>query len=390
MKIGVDASCWINSRGYGRFTRELLKAMIAREPDHQYLFFVDSIAYQQCSFPREVKVYKIPTKQAATEAASSSGFRSPVDMFRMAQTVSSEKLDILFYPSVYTYFPTFSNAKKIVAIHDVIPEVYPEMIFPDFRARLFWKIKAWLAVHQADIILTMSNFSKEGIQRHLHVKPEKIVVTTEAADPLFRPITQRAAINKMKNQIGLSEEDRYFLYVGGIGPHKNLRTLISSFNKFKEADQMQHYRLIIVGDYKDDVFWMDSEIQHQAQLDPRKSDILFTGYVPDKSLPVLYSAAEALIVPSYIEGFGLPALEAMSCGTAVIGSSTTSLPEIVGDAGLYFHPDKPDELTGYMKQLSANPSLKAKKEEAGLMRASIYTWEEAANIVLTAMKKLLM
>ncbi len=80
----------------------------------------------------------------------------------------------------------------------------------------------------------------------------------------------------------------------------------------------------------------------------------------------------------------------MSCGTAVIGSSTTSLPEIVGDAGLYFHPDKPDELTGYMKQLSANPSLKAKKEEAGLMRASIYTWEEAANIVLTAMKKLLM
>lgn len=390
MRIGVDASCWINQRGYGRFTRELLKAMIASDESSniEYVFFIDSVSYQSCDFPPGVKLVSVTTDRAAAQAASSSSYRSPQDMYRMAKAVSKEDLDILFYPSIYTFFPTTSKAKKVVAIHDVIPEMYPDLIFPTFRSKLFWKIKSEVAIHQADSILTVSNYSKGGIIDYLGIESRKIFVTVEAADSRFKKISRDEEFRKALMRNSLSAEDQYFLYVGGIGPHKNIPTLIEGFRLFRNRNGTDNMKLVIVGDFENDAFWMDDRIQRQAYLGATKDRILFTGHVPDDDLPFLYSGALALIIPSFSEGFGLPALEAMACGTTVISSETTSLPEIVGDAGLFFNPHKPDQLAGCMEKICYAPQLRETLQNKGFKRAREFSWNAAAKIVLNAFKKL--
>ena len=388
MRIGIDASCWANQRGYGRFTREILKAMIELEPEHEYIFFIDSVAGRQCRFPDNARVITVPSSTAATEAASASGYRSPADMLRMGKTVSQVPMDVLFYPSVYTYFPAFTAAKKMIAFHDVIAEMYPQLVFPNFRARLFWQAKTWLARFQADLILTVSEFSKQGIIRHFKVSPRKVVVTIEAADPIFRQISRNGELQPVIAKYHLTATDRYFLYVGGIAPHKNLKALIKAFHLFREQVPDANSKLVIVGDFEGDAFWMDPEIRTMARVGKESGDITFTGYVPDEDLPYLYSGAEALVLPSFCEGFGLPALEAMACGTAVIGSNTTSLPEVVGEAGLFFNPHHPHELAEHLKTIRENPSLKHQLEEKALHRAKQFNWQKAARIVLDTMKKL--
>jgi glycosyltransferase involved in cell wall biosynthesis len=388
MRIGVDASCWPNRRGYGRFARELLKAMILLGDNHEYVFFVDSASRPACTFPDGVTVITVPVSLAATEAASSSSHRPLRDMYKMGRAVSNTSLDIFFYPSVYTYFPVFSPVKKIVTIHDVIPEMYPDMVFPNHLAGTFWKMKMWAALRQADLVLTVSEYSKQGIRKYLKVKTDKILVTSEAADRCFQRMSMNGELDRIKKKYGLSEPDRYFLYVGGIGPHKNLKALIAAFNILKRRLGAPEQKLLVIGDFEYDAFWMDADIQQQARGNSHATGIVFPGYVPDEHLAYLYSGAEALVLPSFCEGFGLPAVEAMACGTAVLGSETTSLPEVVADAGLFFDPHRPEQLVDCMEKILQTPSLKAELGAAGLKRAAAYTWERAARIVLKAMKDL--
>jgi len=388
MKIGVDASCWLNRRGYGRFARELLKAMILASENHEYVFFIDSASRPACAFPDGVRIITVPVSRAATQAASSASRRSLRDMYNMGRAISNEPLDVLFFPSIYTYFPVFSPVKKIVAIHDVIPEMYPDLVFPNRRAKLFWGMKRWAALRQTDLVLTVSNYSKQGILKHLNVEADKIFVTCEAADPCFYRKSSNAELQRLKNKYGLSEADRYFLYVGGIGLHKNLKTLLTAFKMLKQRLNAPEQKLVIVGDIEHDAFWMDPDIQQQARADSSVNGIFFPGYIADDHLAELYSGAEALVLPSFSEGFGLPAVEAMARGTAVIGSETTSLPEVVADAGLFFNPHRPEQLAACMEKVWTDPALKAKLGTAGLKRASSYSWEKAADLVLTTMQNL--
>jgi glycosyltransferase involved in cell wall biosynthesis len=309
-------------------------------------------------------------------------------MYKMGHAVSNTSLDIFFYPSVYTYFPVFSPVKKIVTIHDVIPEMYPDMVFPNPLARSFWKMKMWAALRQADLVLTVSEYSKQGIREHLKVETDKILVTSEAADRCFQRMSLNGELDGIKKKYGLSGPDRYFLYVGGIGPHKNLKALIAAFNILKQRLGAPEQKLLVIGDFEHDAFWMDADIQRQARGSRHVAGIVFPGYVPDEHLAYLYSGAEALVLPSFCEGFGLPAVEAMACGTAVLGSETTSLPEVVADAGLFFNPYRPEQLVECMEKIWKSPSLRAELGAAGLKRAASYTWEGAARIVLNAMKDL--
>lgn len=388
MRIGIDTTCWINARGYGRFTREILKAMVAGHSAHEYVFITDSVTYPQCRFPEGVRVVNVPVKDAAANAASYSGHRPIQDIYNMGRIVSKEPLDILFYPSVYTYFPVFSRAKKIVTIHDTIPELYPELVFPNLKTRLFWKLKTRMALYQADLVLTVSEHSKESISTCFKLDKKKIAVTPEAADVYFKPKSKNNATTAIVGKYGLSEDDRYFIYVGGISPHKNLRTLIRAFHKLQKRTAAPERKLLIVGDLKDDTFWMDDTIREIANTNGGANGILFTGYVPDEDLPYLYSGAEACVLPSFSEGFGLPALEAMACRTAVIGSKTTSLPEVVGEAGLFFDPQSSQELSDCMERIYTKPSLRNSLGKAGLRRAKSFTWKNAANEVVKTMERL--
>ena len=382
MRIGIDATCWANPRGYGRFTKDMLTALLALDHENEYLFFMDSFTASQADFPSNAKQVVVELSESPTQAASADGRRGLKDMLKLGRAVSGEKLDIFFYPSVYTYFPVFSSARKIVAIHDVIAEKYPELIFKSRKNRLFWNLKTWLAVRQADLILTVSQFSRQGIAEHFGIARERIKVVTEGADDSFGPVTDRQLLHDRLAAYDLSETSRYILYVGGIAPHKNLAALVGAFSRLMHESRYGDIKLVMVGDYKNDVFLMDEKLKASMDSPEFGKRVIYTGYVPDEDLNCLYNAAQVFVLPSFCEGFGLPALEAMSCGTVVVASNTTSVPEVVGDAGLYFSPDDEVELAARLRTVLDDDSLRNELGLRSLQRAATFSWQKSAEETL--------
>ena len=388
MRIGIDATCWSNPRGYGRFTINMLSALLEQDKDNEYVFFMDSFTASLGNFPENATLRVIELTESPTQAASSEGRRSLKDMIKMGRAISREKLDIFFYPSVYTYFPIFNSAKKIVGIHDVIAEKYPEMIFNNWKNRLFWNMKTWLAVKQADLILTVSEFSKNGIAEHFGIKEDRIKVISEGSNSAFKPETDKQKVDAVLSNYELPASARYILYVGGIAPHKNLTCLIEAFSILVKQETYQDIKLILVGDYENDVFLIDKQLKNIMDNPVLKKNIVFTGYISDEDLNLLYNGAAVFVLPSFCEGFGLPALEAMSCGTVVIGSNTTSIPEVVGNAGLFFNPDKVNELVLQLQHVLDDDELRGKLQSRSLERAATFSWQRSANEMLQVINDL--
>ena len=150
MRVGVDATCWANERGYGRFTREIVKAMVALAPEVEFVCFLDHDSAERFDIDAvNVRADVVAVGTSAAQAASASGNRSPRDMLRMSVAVARTELDCFFSPSVYTYFPLPPGLRAVVTIHDTIAERFPELTVPSRRARLFWNVKVWLALRQA-------------------------------------------------------------------------------------------------------------------------------------------------------------------------------------------------------------------------------------------------
>jgi glycosyltransferase involved in cell wall biosynthesis len=382
MRIGIDATCWTNPRGYGRFTKDMLTALLALDQENEYLFFIDSIAAPMAEFPPNAHRVIVDMSESPTQAASADGRRGVGDMLKLGRAVSNEQLDIFFYPSVYTYFPIRSPARKIVAIHDVIAEKYPELIFRSWKNKLFWNLKTWLAIRQADLVLTVSQFSRQGIAEHFGISPDIIKVVSEGADDSFGPVTDGQLLRDRLAAHGLSETSRYILYVGGIAPHKNLAALVGAFSRLMNEDGYSDVRLVMVGDYQNDVFLMDEKLKADMDNPAFEQRVIYTGYVTDSDLNCLYNAAQVFVLPSFCEGFGLPALEAMSCGTVVIASNTTSVPEVVGDAGLYFDPANEEELVARLRTVLDDGELRSELEKRSLARAATFSWTKSASETL--------
>ena len=385
MRIGVDATCWANPRGYGRFTRHMLKALLAQDGENDYLFFMDSFTAGAADFPDNIEKCIVTLSESPTQAASADGRRGVGDMLKMGRAVARTGLDVFFYPSVYTYFPVFSRVKKIVAIHDVIAEKYPELIFNNRKSQLFWDMKTRMAVWQATRILTVSEFSREGIADHFSIDPGRIDVVSEGSADSFSHIEDLPAIHECITRYGLSGQDRFILYVGGIAPHKNLKVLLEAFSGLQAGGDYEDLRLVLVGDYENDVFLMDEQVKAVMEQPELRKRVIFTGYVPDADLNYLYNAASVFVLPSFCEGFGLPALEAMSCGTVVIGSNTTSVPEVVGDAGLFFDPRSGGELIKQLHAVLDDEALRHSLEQRSLERAATFSWERSARETLQAL-----
>ena len=378
MRIGIDATCWANPRGYGRFTRHMLTALLEIDRDNDYLFFMDSDTARATDLPKRAEQVVVELSASPTQAASAEGRRSLGDMLRMGRAVSRTPMDVFFFPSVYTYFPVWGSFRKIVAIHDVIAEQYPELIFKSRKNRLFWNLKTWLAVRQSDLVLTVSQFSKHGIAEHFKLPEDHIRVVSEGSADTFGPVSDRSRISAVLSSWGLTEESRYILYVGGIAPHKNLVTLLRAFGGLMKFPEYADVRLVMVGDYEHDVFLIDEDLK-AGMKDPQfREKVIYTGYVSDEGLNCLYNGAHIFVLPSFCEGFGLPALEAMSCGTVVIGSNTTSIPEVVGDAGLFFDPYSEQELQDHLRRLLDDDALRESLGRRSLERAATFSWQRSA------------
>ena len=373
LTIGVDATTWWNQRGFGRFTRGQLGAMLAESRGHQFVLFVDREPAEEMLRPN-VEIVHVETSATVTEAAVADGNRRIRDVLALSRSASSRPLDVFWFPAVYSWFPLRPGIPSIVTFHDAIAEHFTNLVLPNLRGRLLWNLKVWLAKRSARHIATVSQAAREEIVRYLHIPREKVSVILEAADARFAPVTDGSQRRAAREALGLPHDKRLILYVGGLAPHKNLAGLVEGFARARLGD----VDLVLAGDPKGDGFHSNVEELHALVNARGLADrVHFPGFVPDAILPALYSEAIVVTMPAFSEGFGLPAAEAIACGTPVIATRGGAVAEAVGPAGLFFDPHDADDIARTIVAVAADDSMQDSLRARCLPRSAELSWAQS-------------
>jgi glycosyltransferase involved in cell wall biosynthesis len=387
MRIAIDSSCWDNNRGFGRFTRELVGAMCRENSEHNYILLTNGPIPETDLGPR-TEVMPVTTARQVIASATADSRRGIGDLLAFRRAAARTKADVLFYPAVYSWFPPPRGMANAVTFHDAIAEHFPELVFPGKKARLAWTAKTWHAKTSADRILTVSQAAKEEIEQYLRIPGKSIDVICEGSAPIFAPVTDRDTLLGARERAGLGPETRFLVYVGGFAPHKNLSRLFKALDMVLAEPASDDVHLVMSGDPKGGGFHsIFDELQAQMRASPRlASRVLFPGYLSDADLAALYSQTVALVLPSLSEGFGLPALEAMSCGAPVLGAEGGAVMEVAGSAGLGFDPLEPDSIAGAIKSLCNDPALRKRLADRAIPETGRNTWSKAAELTVAALE----
>ena len=329
------------------------------------------------TIPDGIEVVAAKVRVAPSLAASSDGRRSIRDLMAMRKAAQSASLDLLYFPATYSYFPV-RKIPQVVTVFDTMPLDYPQQIFPNLRGRLAWTLKEFLAVGRSSHVVTVSEASRRSIQSWFRTSNDRISVVPCAPTEVFYHRPDNPASRDILARYGISPESRFFLYVGGLSPHKNLIRLIEAFSQLDD----QQVLLVLVGDLGDVFHTHVPELRAAVTAHGVEGRVLFPGFVPDADLAHLYSRTTALVQPSLIEGFGLPPAEAMACGSPVLASTAGSLPEVVGDAGCLFDPLSVEAMTREMDRMLNQPEFRKQMANRVSSQAQKFTWSAAAQGVL--------
>jgi len=376
MRIAVDATCWHNRRGYGRHARALLRALVRLDSGSRYTLFLDSTESAEPT-PQECEIRVLEASVPTVQAASAAGRRSLSDMWRMSRALSSSEFDIVLFPTIYSYVPVWSRARKLVMMHDVIAETFPHLTVPRRAARIFWNTKVALGRMQADALITVSDYSKREIVRRFGGDPKNVHVVGEAADPIFRRLDRPCPGEKLRG-LGLGDQRPMAVYLGGFSPHKNLEALVRAFARMAARPEFSDLLLVMVGDTSGDAFHTYyGTIAERVKALGLEGRLVFTGFLADEDVVVLLNLARVLVLPSLMEGFGLPAVEAAACGCPVVATKASPLEGLLGEAGIFIEPTE-DEIVDALERVLSSEELRARMSEQGLRAAGKLTWEHAA------------
>lgn len=384
MRIGFDGSCLANRRGFGRFTRQTLAALAEADHNHEIVVFIDRPSDASVQIADRFERVVVDVGEAPTKAASASGRRRIGDMIAMGKAVARARIDLMFFPATYSFFPVWNVPRVVVTMHDTLALTLANLVFPTWQGRTAWKLKEHLATRWADRIVTVSEVSRRELLSWFRLPERKVSLMTEGPDAVFRPVPDGATSAETLRRYGVEPGTRYLLYVGGLSPHKNLLRLIEAFAQCNADD----VALVLVGD-TGDVFHTHVPVLREAVARLGLVDrVIFTGFVPDDDLVYLYSRAFALVQPSLMEGFGLPPVEAMACGTPVLASTAGSLPEVIGEAGAFFDPLDVPGMATTLNEILATPAKREVLARAALARSARFTWAEAARMLLECFDEL--
>ena len=385
MRIGIDGGCLPNRRGFGRFARLVVRALADSTSDHQFVVIVDRPSLESVVIPGGMETIAVDVREAPSRAASASGRRGVRDLLAMGRAASKAHLDLLYFPASYSFFPVWNVGKVVVTLHDTLALAHPELVFKNWKGRLAWAAKEHAAVRWADRILTVSEAAKHDIRTMFKLNDQRVGVIPESPDPVFRPQIDQRESSVILKKYRIDPARRYLLYVGGLSPHKNLSRMIEAF----ATANPQNVDLVLVGDLGDNFLTHVPALKQTVSRVGLGSRVNFTGFVPDLELAHIYSRAHALIQPSLMEGFGLPPVEAMACGTPVLSSTAGSLPEVVGTAGLFFDPLNLEDMAATIREVFESDDCRRRLAKLAIERSKWFSQTAAAEALLACFDSLL-
>jgi glycosyltransferase involved in cell wall biosynthesis len=384
MRIGIDGGCLANRRGFGRFARQTLQALAKANLEHEFLVFVDRPSRDIVEIPDPFETVVVEVREAPSQAASAAGRRRFGDLLAMGQTVAKARLDLIYFPATYSFFPVWNVPRVVVTMHDTLALAHPEWVFPTWRGRVAWRLKEYAAARRADRIVTVSETAKRDLLAWFGLAEDRVRVVPEGPEAIFGPRPEGPESDAVLRRFGIEPGTRFLLYVGGLSPHKNLPRWIEAFARGAPDD----VRLILVGDFGDVFHTHVPVLRATVARLGLEERVMLTGFVPDEPLAFLYSRAYALVQPSLMEGFGLPPVEAMACGTPVLASTAGSLPEVVGEAGVFFDPFDVGAMAATLRAFLADPAERVRRAGLALQRAKRYTWAASAQALLETFEEL--
>lgn len=358
MKIRLDGRSFLNKEyysGVGNYSKMLSEALSVNND----VEIVSGPLKSRCIFSNYInKIYN---------KISSYGLALPFDIFM-------SKINLVIFPD-FAMWPTIKSQKKAVVIHDLTYIYYPE--FVEKRNLSHLKRVVPRSVKNADIIITVSESVKSELVKEFSINPEKCMVTYIPPDKIY--YKHQAINHSLKKKYGIPNSN-YILFVGNLEPRKNLVCLIEAYKKLPQ-DIKSKYKLVIAGSKG----WNLQPLTNQLSKDDSKN-IILTGFIDKKDMPTLYKMASIFVFPSLYEGFGIPILESMVSGTAVIASDIPVLRETAGLAALYFDPNSPKDLAEKIEVLLSNPNLKTNLVKLGKNNLNRFSWDDNVSNILKLVK----
>ncbi|MBA2462457.1 MAG: glycosyltransferase family 4 protein [Actinobacteria bacterium] len=377
MRVGVDATSWLNRRGFGRFARNAVGRLVESDGETDWVFYIDGQSAEGAALPAGVDERRVTLSAAPSEAAAAGSSRPLRDLLRLTRAVRSDRLDAFLFPSVYTYFPVVGTP-TVVGLHDAIVEQLPELTVPSRRERVAATLKHRVAVRRASRLFTVSEASRRSIASHFRIAPERLRIVPEAPDPVFSP-REGERLTAGLAEIGLAPGDPFFLFAGGISPHKNVETLIEAYALLRSRLGEAAPLLVLAGDLEGEAYLSSAaSVRERVERHGLGAAVRLPGFVSDEALACLYSGARAVVIPSLAEGFGLPAVEAAACGAPVALSDLPPHRETLGEAALFFPPTDVSALAVILERLSGDEELRREVGSRGRRAVSGLTWDAAA------------
>ena len=371
MKIAVNTRLLIKNEidGIGKFTLESFKHIVKQNPQHQFIFIFDRKPHPDFIFAKNIEAITI-SPQA----------RHPI-LYKIWYQFSLKKLLKIIKPDIFVatdgMIPLNTETKTLSVVHDLNFVHHPKHLptaLRNYYCKYFPKF-----TNKADRIATVSEFSKSDLIKTYGINESKIDVVYNGADDGFKPISED---EKIATKLKYTNNKDYFLFVGTLHPRKNLVNLFNAFDEFKTSTKSD-FKLLIVGKK----MWWTDEIQSTYNKLNHKNDIIFTGRVQETELYKITASAYALTYIPIFEGFGIPLVEAMSCGVPVITSNVTSMPEVVESAGILVDPFSVQEITDALVKISENSYYKNQLSEKSLIQAKKFSWQKTGGLLWESINK---
>lgn len=366
MRIGIDARiAHYRQAGISQYIVQLLEGLARIDGDEEYVV-LESIRSRKplLEHPRFTTRHLLTPSHHRFEQ-----YVLPLELAPMG-------LDVLHSPDFIP--PMRARSRSVITVHDLAFLLYPQFLTRD-SARYYGQIDQ--AVRRADRIIAVSHATKKDLMQLLGVAEQKITVIYEAASPLFRRLDEEDLMHRVRGRFGI--RNGFILFVSTIEPRKNVPNLLRAYRQLRDCYNVDA-QLVLAGAKG----WIYEEVFELTRRLNLQDHVLYLGRVSTKDLLWLYNTAQVLAAPSFYEGFGLTALEAMACGTPVVVSNVSSLPEIVADAGITVDPTNVEELTVGLWRALSDTELRETLIAKGLKRAAFFHWDKAARETLEVYRAL--